>query len=327
MERRRFITLVGGAAAAWPLRVRAQQAAMPVIGVLAAPTEASYGPYIDAFRKGLKETGYTEGQNVAIEYRWAEGQYDRLPAMATDLVARQVAVMVTIGGIPAALAAKAATSTIPIVFGVAEDPVKVGLVDSLARPNGNATGVSLLSVELEWKRLELIREVMPQAASIAILLNPKNPQTAAQLPEKTKAAKALGLQLSVLNPSSDAEIDSAFSAAAQQHVSALVIGADSFFHGRREHLVELAARYALPTIYPYREEAAIGGLMSYGINLAGAYYLEGDYAGRVLKGSRPAELPVQQSTSVELVINLKTAKTLGLSFPLALLGRTDEVIE
>jgi putative tryptophan/tyrosine transport system substrate-binding protein len=327
MERRRFITLVGGAAAAWPLRVRAQQAAMPVIGVLAAPTEASYGPYIDAFRKGLKEIGYTEGQNVAIEYRWAEGQYDRLPAMAADLVARQVAVMVTIGGIPAALAAKAATSTIPIVFGVAEDPVKVGLVDSLARPNGNATGVSLLSVELEWKRLELIREVMPQAASIAILLNPKNPQTAAQLPEKTKAAKALGLQLSVLNASSDAEIDSAFSAAAQQHVSALVIGADSFFHGRREHLVELAARYALPTIYPYREEAAIGGLMSYGINLAAAYYLEGDYAGRVLKGRRPAELPVQQSTSVELVINLKTAKTLGLSFPLALLGRADEVIE
>jgi putative tryptophan/tyrosine transport system substrate-binding protein len=324
MERRNFITLFGGVAALWPLTARAQQAALPVIGVLAAPTEASYGPYIDAFRKGLKETGYTEGQNVAIEYRWAEGQYDRLPAMAADLVARQVAVIVAIGGIPAA---KAATSTIPIVFAVAEDPVKVGLVDSLARPNRNATGVSLLSVELEWKRLELIREVMPKAASIAILLNPKNPQTATQLPEKTKAATALGLELSVLNASSDAEIDGAFVAAAQQHVSALVIGADSFFHGRREHLVELAARHGLPTIYPYREEAKIGGLMSYGIDLAGAYYLEGDYAGRVLKGKRPAELPVQQSTSVELVINLKTAKSLGLGFPLALLGRADEVIE
>jgi putative ABC transport system substrate-binding protein len=326
MKRRQFIAGLGGAAA-WPLAARAQQPALPVIGYLSSGSQGISGERLRMFFQGLSEAGLSEGKNIAIEYRWAEGQYDRLPAMAADLVARQVAVIVAIGGIPAALAAKAATSTIPIVFGVAEDPVKVGLVDSLARPNGNATGVSLLSVELEWKRLELIREVMPKAGSIVILLNPKNPQTATQLPEKTKAANALGLQLSVLNASSDAEIDSAFSAAAQQHVSALVIGADSFFHGRREHLVELAARYALPTIYPYREEAAIGGLMSYGINLAGAYYLEGDYAGRVLKGRRPAELPVQQSTSVELVINLKTAKTLGLSFPLALLGRADEVIE
>ena len=247
--------------------------------------------------------------------------------MAADLVGRKVAVIVTIGGVPAAMAAKTATSTIPIVFGVAEDPVKLGLVDNLARPNGNATGISLLTVELERKRLELIREVMPKAASIGILLNPKNPQTATQVPEIKAAALALGLQLNVLNASSEAEIDSAYAAAVQRQVNAVIIGADSFFLSRREQLVALAARYALPTIYRYREESAIGGLMSYGINLASAYRLEGNYAGRVLKGTMPADLPVQQSTNVELVINLRTAKMLGLTFPLTLLGRADEVIE
>jgi putative ABC transport system substrate-binding protein len=327
MQRREFITFVGGAAAAWPLAARSQHPVMPRIGLLAAPTAASYGPYVDAFRQGLKEAGYVEGQNVAIEYRWAEGQYERLPAMAADLVSHRVAVIVTIGGVPAALAAKAATSKIPIVFGVAEDPVKLGLVDSLARPNGNATGISMLTVELDRKCLELIHEVMPAAKSVAILLNPKNPQTASQVPETKAAAHALGLQLSVLDASSDTEIDIAYAAAMQQQVSALIIGADSFFHGRREQLVALAGRYALPTIYRYREESTIGGLMSYGINLTNAYHLEGNYVGRLLKGELPADLPVQQSTSVELVINLKTAKTLGLTFPLTQLGRADEVIE
>jgi putative ABC transport system substrate-binding protein len=327
MRRRDFINFVGGAAATWPLRARAQQAVMPLIGLLAAPNAASYGLYVDAFRQGLKEAGYIEGQNVAIEPRWAEGQYERLPAMAADLVGRQVAVIVTIGGVPAALAAKAATSKIPIVFGVAEDPVRLGLVDSLARPNGNATGISLLTVELDRKCLELIHEVMPKATSIAMLLNSKNPQTAKQVPDTKAAAAALGIQLSILNASSDTEIDSAYAAAKQQQVNAMIIGADSFFHGRREQLVALAARYALPAIYRYREESTIGGLMSYGINLANAYHLEGNYAGQVLKGKMPADLPVQQSTNVELVVNLKTARTLGLTFPLPLLGRADEVIE
>jgi putative ABC transport system substrate-binding protein len=327
MRRRDFINFLGSAAATWPLGARAQQPVMPLIGLLAAPNAASYGPYVDAFRQGLKEAGYIEGQNVAIEHRWAEGQYERLPAMAADLVGREVAVIVTIGGVPAALAAKAATSKIPIVFGVAEDPVKLGLVDSLARPNGNATGISLLTVELDRKCLELIHEVMPKATSIAMLLNSKNPQTAKQVPDTMAAATALGIQLSILNASSDIEIDSAYAAAKQQQVNAMIIGADSFFHGRREQLVALAARYALPAIYRYREESMIGGLMSYGINLANAYYLEGNYAGRVLKRKVPADLPVQQSTNVELVVNLKTARTLGLTFPLPLLGRADEVIE
>jgi putative ABC transport system substrate-binding protein len=247
--------------------------------------------------------------------------------MAADLVGRQVAVIVTIGGVPAALAAKAATSKIPIVFGVAEDPVRLGLVDSLARPNGNATGISLLTVELDRKCLELIHEVMPKATSIAMLLNSKNPQTTKQVPDTKAAAAAPGIELSILNASSDTEIDNAYAAAKQQQVNAMIIGADSFFHGRREQLVALAARYALPAIYRYCEESTIGGLMSYGINLANAYYLEGDYAGWVLKGKMPADLPVQQSTNVELVVNLKTARTLGLTFPLPLLGRADEVIE
>jgi putative tryptophan/tyrosine transport system substrate-binding protein len=327
MRRREFITVLGGAAATWPLATRAQQSPKPVIGLLAAPSAASYEYYLDAIREGLKESGYSEGQNVAIEYRWADGQYDRLPAMAADLVGRKVAVIVTVGGVPAALAAKAATPTIPIVFGVAEDPIKLGLVESLSRPNSNATGISFLTVELNRKRLELIREVMPKAATIALLLNPANQQAITQVPEMEGAAASLGLRLVVLNASSAGELDAAYAAAERQHVDALIIGADSFFLGRREQLVALAARYAVPTIYRYREESVSGGLMSYGVSLANAYRLEGNYAGRILKGQAPADLPVQQSTSVELVINLKTARTLGLSFPLPLLGRADEVIE
>ena len=327
MRRREFLGVISGVVAAWPLAAQSQQPSMPVVGLLAAPAAASYGYIIDAVRRGLKETGYIEGQNVAIEYRWADGQYQRLPSMAAELVSLGVAVIITVGGIPPALAAKAATSMIPIVFSVADDPVKLGLVSSLAKPNGNATGISFLTVELDWKRLELIREVVPKAAVIALLLNPKNPQNSGQVPDLKAAALGLGFQLIVLNASSDGEIDSACAAAVEQRAGALIVGADSFFFSRRDQIVALVTRYALPTIFRYREEAAIGGLMSYGTDLADAYRLQGNYVGRVLKGAKPADLPVQQSTKVQLILNLKTAKSLGLAFPLALLGRADEVIE
>ena len=327
MRRREFLRVISGGVAAWPLAAQSQQPSTPVVGLLAAPAAASYGYIIDAVRRGLKETGYIEGKNVAIEYRWADGQYQRLPSMAAELVSLGVAVIITVGGIPPALAAKAATSMIPIVFSVADDPVKLGLVSSLAKPNGNATGISFLTVELDWKRLELIREVVPKAAVIALLLNPKNPQNAGQVPDLKAAALGLGFQLIVLNASSDGEIDSACAAAVEQRAGALIVGADSFFFSRRDQIVALVARYALPTIFRYREEAAIGGLMSYGTDLADAYRLQGNYVGRVLKGDKPADLPVQQSTKVQLILNLKTAKSLSLAFPLALLGRADEVIE
>ncbi len=327
MRRREFLGVITGGVAAWPLAAQSQQPSMPVIGLLAAPAAASYGYIIDAVRRGLKETGYVEGQNVAIEYRWADGQYQRLPSMAAELVDLRVAVIAAVGGVPAALAAKAATSRIPIVFSVANDPVKLGLVSSLANPNGNATGISFLTVELDGKRLELIREVVPKAAVIALLLNSRNPQNAGQVPDLKAAALGLGFQLIVLNASSDSEIDSACAAAVEQRAGALIIGADSFFFSRGDQIVALATRYALPTIFPYREEAVIGGLMSYGTDIADAYRLQGYYVGRVLRGEKPADLPVQQSTKVQLILNLKTAKTLGLTFPLALLGRADEVIE
>ena len=326
MQRRRFITLVGGAAATWPFAAQSQQPSMPVVGLLAAPAASSYGYIVDAIRSGLKETGYIEGQNVAIEYRWADGQYQRLPSMAAELVGLRVAVIITVGGIPPARAAKAATSMIPIVFSVADDPVKLGLVSSLAYPNSNATGISFLTAELDWKRLQLIREVVPKAAVIAMLLNPKNPYNAGQVPDLKAAALGLGFQLIALNASSDSEIDSACAAAVEQQASALIIGADSF-SSRRDQIVALAALYALPTIFRYREETAIGGLMSYGTDIADAYRLQGYYVGRVLNGEKPADLPVQQSTKVQSILNLKTAKMLGLAFPLALLGRADEVIE
>jgi putative ABC transport system substrate-binding protein len=327
MRRRDFVTLVSGAAVAWPLTARAQQPGMPVIGLLAAPSAAPYARFTAAFRDGLKAAGYIEGQNVAIEYRWAEGQYGRLPAMAAELVGHQVAVIATVGGVPAAVAAKTATSTIPIVFNVADDPVKLGLVGSLARPNGNATGISFLSVELERKRLELLHEAMPKAMVIAVLLNPNNPQAANQVPEIKAAALELGLQINFSNASTAPEIDNAYSAIVQQRTDALIIGADTFFLSRRDQIVALAARYAIPTIYSYREFIAAGGLMSYGTDLADAYRQDGDYVGRILHGVKPDDLPVQQSVKIELLLNLKAAKALGLSFPLTLLGRADETIE
>jgi putative tryptophan/tyrosine transport system substrate-binding protein len=327
MRRREFITLLGGAAATWPLTGRAQQSAMPVIGFLCSGSPDSDGPRVTAARQGLEQTGHVVGHNVAIEYRWADSQYERLPVMAAELVAHRVAVIATVGGVPAALAAKAATSTIPIIFSVAADPVKLGLVGGLARPNGNATGISFLSVELEPKRLELLHELLPRAAVIALILNPSNPQAETQSQEMKDAALALGHRLSVFNASTDPEIERAFAAVVQQRASALIVGADSFLFSRRDLMVELAARYVLPAIYPYREWSAAGGLMSYGTDLADAYRREGDYIGRILNGAKPGDLPVQQATKVELVINLKTANALGITFPVTLLGRADEVIE
>jgi putative tryptophan/tyrosine transport system substrate-binding protein len=326
MRRRQFLRGLIGAAGVLPFPVRAEQN-MPVVGLLAAPPLSAYHGYLDALKQGAKETGFVEGQNVAIEYRSADGQYDRLQGLAADLVAQHVAVIVTLGGVPAALAAKAATSTVPIVFGVAEDPVTLGLVSSFAKPGGNATGVSFLTAELDRKRLELVREVLPKAELIGILLNPKNPQTAGQVQAIEAATQGFRLKLIILNASSEQEIEGAFVRADQEHINALVIGADSFFFGRREQIVKLSTSHALPTIFRYREESEIGGLMSYGTDLADAYRLEGNYVGRILKGEKPSDLPVQQSIKVELVINLKSAKSLGLTFPLSLLGRADEVIE
>lgn len=326
MRRREVLGGLIGAAYAWPFWAQAQQG-LPVIGLLAATPAATYLGYLDALRGGVKETGFVEGQNVTFEYRWADGQYERLQGMAADLVARRVAVIGTMGGVPSALAAKAATSTVPIVFVVAENPVKLGLVNSFAKPGGNATGISFLAVELERKRLELVREVLPKAGLMAILLNPENPQTMLQLPVIETTAQGFGLKLTILNASSETEIDNAYATAEQQHVDALIIGADAFFFARRHQLVNLSAKYTLPTVFRFREESEIGGLMSYGTDLADAYRREGNYIGRVLKGEKPNELPIQQSTKVELVINLKTAKTLGLTLPISVLGRADEVIE
>jgi putative tryptophan/tyrosine transport system substrate-binding protein len=325
MRRREFITLVGGAVI-WPFAARAQPA-MPVIGALGSGSADGHVPMVAAFRQGLKETGYVEGKNIAIEYRWAEGQYDRLPALAADLVRRQVALIATLGGGAGARAAKAATRTIPIVFVVGVDPVKSGLVASLNRPGGNVTGVSLFSGELEAKRLELLHELIPAAAVIAMLVNPNFPGSDVQLRDMQKAARTLGLQHIVVRASSERDFDTAFATLVQQRAEALVVGADAFFLGQRDSIVALAGRHAVPTIYAQREFAAAGGLMSYGTDVASAFRQQGVYVGRILKGEKPADLPVQQSTKVELVINMKTAKTLGLSFPLALLGRADEVIE
>jgi ABC-type uncharacterized transport system substrate-binding protein len=326
MRRREFIAGLGGTAAL-PLRARAQQRRLPVVGYLGATSASAYAHLNLAFSQGLNETGLVEGQNVEIDYRWANGQYERLPAMAAELVARQVAVIAAVGGVPAALAAKAATSTIPIVFSVAGDPVKLGLVGSLARPNGNATGAAFLSVELEQKRLELLHELMPKAALIAVLLNPNNPQSKIQLQEMKDAALVLGHQLRVVNASTEPEIERAFATIVKQRANALIVAADTFLFSSRDQVVRLAARSALPAIYPYRELSASGGLMSYGTNLADAYRLEGNYVGRIVKGAKPADLPVQQSTKVELVINLKTAMALGLTIPETVLATADEVIQ
>jgi putative ABC transport system substrate-binding protein len=317
--------LLGGAmTAASPLR--AQQKRVPVIGFLGMTSPGPYAQFVAAFRQGLGETGYVEEQNVAIEYRWAEGNYDRLPALAADLVGRKVDLIATSGGPPSARAAKNASSTIPIVF-IASDPVELGLIASLARPGGNLTGVSTMLAELAAKRLELLSELVPQARAIAFLVNPNNAVTERTTRDVREAAREKGLQLHVLKAGSESEIDSAFAALAQLHAGALVVGPDAFFNARRDQLVALAARDAVPAIYDSREYAASGGLISYAASLAASYRQLGVYAGKILKGAKPADLPVQQPTTFELVVNLKTAKGLGLTVPPSILARADEVIE
>jgi putative ABC transport system substrate-binding protein len=325
MRRRAFITLLGGTALTWPLAARAQQPAIPVIGFLNSRAHGENPAILVAFLRGLKEAAYVEGQNVTVEYRWADGQYDRLPALAADLVARRVAVIVANG--PAVQTAKAATSTIPIVFVVGFDPLAFGLVTSLNRPDGNLTGVSVLDVEIGAKRLQLLHELVPTAAIIALLVNPTTPAAETIARDAQAAASALGLQLHVLHASSDRDFDTVFATVAQLRAGALVIGADPFFTSRSQRLAELTVDHAVPTIYEFREFAAAGGLISYGTSIVDAYRLAGVNTGRILKGEMPSDLPVQQATKVELIINLKTAKALGLTIPLPLLGRADEVIE
>jgi len=328
VKRRDFITILGGAAFAWPVTVLAQQKAMPVIGYLASSSPGPSARNLDAFRQGLSETGYVEGRNVAIEYRWAEGNYDRLSALAADLVGRKVDVIVASGSTPPALAAKSATSTIPIVFTGVSDPVKRGLVASLARPGGNITGFTVFFVELTAKRLELLCELVPQARVIALLVNPNGPEdTGPTIRDAQAAARAKGLQLPMLKAGTESEVDAAFASLVNLHADALLIGDDPFFGSRSEQLVALASRHTVPAIYWWREFAAKGGLISYGPSLAANYRQAGIYTGRVLNGEKPADLPVQQPTTFELVVNLKTAKVLGLTVPQSILGRADEVIE
>jgi putative tryptophan/tyrosine transport system substrate-binding protein len=327
MQRREFITLLGGTAAAWPLAARAQQRLAPRIGYLSGFASGAFPQALGAFREGLDETGYAEGQNLAIEYRWAEGQYDRLPALAADLVSRKVDLIAASGGDLAARAAKSATSTIPIVFTSGDDPVVTGLVSSIARPSGNLTGVSLFVVELHAKRLELMTELVPKIRAVALLVNPNNPQTERVVHATEAAARVKGLQLHVLKAADENEIATAFASLAALQVSALVQQADPFFIQRRNQLALLAARYAIPAIYEGRQFVEAGGLMSYGINIPEMYHQLGTYCGRILKGEKPSDLPVMQPTKFQLVVNLTAAKVIALTVPESFLLRADEVIE
>jgi putative ABC transport system substrate-binding protein len=327
MRRRELLGLLGSTVAAWPLAARAQQQAMPVIGLVDARSHGAIEHPLRAFRQGLKDTGYVEGENVALEYRWAENQIDRLPALAAELARRQVAVIAAPGP-PAALAAKAATTTIPIVFIINEDPVRLGLVASLARPGGNLTGINIFSAELTAKRLDLLRELVPGAVRVGVLINPANATTTeSTLRDVAAAARAIGLQIKVLNASTSQEIEAAFASSMRERSDALFIAADLYFYTRRAQFAVLAARHSIPATYAQRDFAEAGGLMSYGTNIADAFRQIGVYAGRILKGANPADLPVVQASKFELVINLPTARALGLEVPPMLLARADEVIE
>jgi ABC-type uncharacterized transport system substrate-binding protein len=325
IQRRTFIALLGGAAATWPLEGRAQQPAMPVIGFLNLTSPDAFAGRLGGFRQGLKDTGYVEGENVAIEYRWADNQTDRLPALAAELVRRRVAVIV--GNTPSAFAAKAATTTIPIVFIVAEDPVRLGLVASLARPGGNLTGVNFFTGELVAKRLELLRELVPRAARVAVLVNPAGPDAETTLKDVEPAARAIGLQIPVLNASTSREINAAFATFVRERPDALFVGGDPFFSSRRVQLVHLATLHKVPAIFSNRDYVEAGGLMSYGSNLADAWRQVGVYTGRILKGAKPADLPVVQASKFELVINVESARMIGLTLPDKLLAAADEVLE
>ena len=327
MRRREFTSLLGGAAAAWPLAARAQQPALPVIGFLSSLAPSDLNLVVPAFREGLNGTGFVEGRNIAIEYRWAEGDYQRLPTLSADLVRRKVAVIAAISGTPAALAAKAATTTIPIVFAIGGDPVAPGLVSSLSRPGGNITGVSFFNAPVVGKRLDLARELAPNGSTIAVLINPNNPPSAAEGAAVQASATAVGQALLIVTASTQNQIDDAFAAIKQQGVGALLVSPDPLFFSERVKLVVLMARHALPTIFADREQAEAGGLISYGSSRTDAYRQAGEYVGRIVHGERPGELPVVLPTKFHLVINLKTAKSLGIEIPGTVLARADEVIE
>jgi putative ABC transport system substrate-binding protein len=326
LKRREFITLVGGAAV-WPLAARAQQPAMPVIGFLSSRSPGESAGVIAAFRQGLREIGFVEGENLAIAFRWAEGHYDRLPALAAELVGLRVALLFAAGGPPSALAAKAASSIIPVVFSAASDPVEIGLVPSLNQPGGNVTGMGVFNATLGAKRIELTKELMPGAEGIAYLLNPSNPSSEIESKGALAAARALGIELHVLNASTEYELDTAFANVAKLRAGVLVVSGEPFFDSQRDRLVALSARHAIATVYAWREYVLAGGLMSYGTDLPDSYRQAGIYAGRILKGEKPANLPVMQPTKFHLALNLKTAKALGLEVPPTLLARADEVIE
>jgi putative ABC transport system substrate-binding protein len=327
MRRRKFIALLGSAAVAGPLAARAQQPAMPMMGFLSSRSPAESAAVLAALRQGLRETGFVEGQNLAIAFRWAEGRYDRLPALAADLVSLRVTVLFTAGGPPAAHAAKAATSTIPIVFSAASDPVRIGLVPSLSRPGGNITGMGTFNATLLAKRLEILNELVPSAAPMAYLVNPTNQSANLEREEISAAAKVLGIELQILNASTEQELDDAFATAVGLRARGLVVAGEPLFDSRRDRVVALAARHAIASSYGFREYVVAGGLMSYGTSITDSYRRAGVYVGRILKGEKPADLPVMQPTKFELVINLKTAKTLGLTVPDKLMIAADEVIE